>query len=68
MGTLFTVAITIFVIALAAIGFFWAAYHTMHFDLPGMFIGAVIVLVALAIASAVLGFVFPALVALPFLI
>ena len=61
MGTLFTIAITLFVVAIGAGGFFWAAYHTMHFNLPNMFIGAVIVLVALAIASAVLGFTLPLL-------
>lgn len=61
MGTFFVVAITIFVIALGAAGFFWAAYHTMHFDLPNMFKGAVLVLIALAIASAVLGFTLPLL-------
>lgn len=63
MGTLLTVALTIVVIAIALAGFFWSAYHTMHFDLPKMFIGAIIVLVALAILFGVLGFVFPTLAA-----
>ena len=61
MGAFFIVAITIFVIAIGAAGFLWAAYHTMHFDLPNMFIGAVIVLIALAVLSAVLGFTLPLL-------
>ena len=43
------VGITLLVVALAAAGFFWSAFHTMHFDLPNMFIGAVVVIVALAI-------------------
>jgi len=49
MGTLLVVGITLLVVALAAAGFFWAAYHTMHFDLPNMFIGAVVTIVALGI-------------------
>ena len=61
MGTLFTIAITLIVVAIGAVGFFYAAYHTMHFDLPNMFIGAIIVLVALAILSAILGFTLPML-------
>jgi len=61
MGTLFTIAITLFVVAIGAAGFFWSAYHTMHFNLPNMFIGAVIVIIALAILSAVLGFTLPLL-------
>ena len=61
MGTLLIIALTIFIIAIAAGGFFYSAYHTMHFDLPNMFIGAVVFLVAAAILFAVLGFVIPAL-------
>jgi len=61
MGTLLVVALTVFVIAIAAAAFFWTAYHTMHFDLPKMFIGAIIILVAIAILTGALGFVFPAL-------
>jgi len=61
MGTFFVIAITVFVIAIGAVGFFWTAYHTMHFDLPNMFIGVVIVLIAIAILTGVLGFVFPTL-------
>jgi len=51
------VGITLLVVAIAAAGFFWSAFHTMHFDLPNMFIGAVIVIVALAIMF-ILGDVF----------
>jgi len=43
------IGITLLVVAIAAAGFFWSAFHTMHFDLPNMFIGAIVVLVALAV-------------------
>ena len=51
------VGITLLVVALAAAGFFWTAYHTMHFNLPAMFFGAIVVLVALGIIS-ILGDIF----------
>ena len=51
------IGITLLVVALAAAGFFWTAFHTMHFDLPNMFIGAVVVIVALGIMF-ILGDVF----------
>ena len=43
------IGFTLLAVAILAAGFFWSAFHTMHFDLPNMFIGAVVVLVALAI-------------------
>jgi hypothetical protein len=45
------VGITLLLVAIAAAGFFWVDYHTMHFNLPDMFIGAVVVIVALAVIA-----------------
>ena len=51
------IGITLLVVAIAAAGFFWSAFHTFHGDLPNMFIGAVVVVVALAVMF-ILGDVF----------
>ena len=51
------VGITLLVVALGLAGFLWTAYHTMHFNLPSMFIGAVVVVASLGIL-AILGDIF----------
>jgi len=47
------VGITLIVVAILALIFFWFAYHTYHGDLPGMFISAVVFLI-IAGAAAIL--------------
>jgi len=64
MGTFLIIALTIVVIAIGLAGFFYFAYHTFHGDLPNMFIGAIVVLIVLAILFGALGFLVPALAVL----
>lgn len=45
------VGITLLVVAVLAVIFFFFAYHTFHGDLPGMFMWAVIFLAIAGIAS-----------------